>query len=150
VPQRQANFGIGTLGASQTYGKGVARDQAYPQQLEAMLRASGHNVRVINSGTNGETTGSMLRRLDRSVPTGTKLVLFQPGTNDGRKGEGDQRGSNVAAIEQRLAARGIKVILLEGMGRGYPRQPDGQHLTPEGYRALAAHLLPQVIAALGQ
>ena len=32
---------IVALGASNTYGKGVARNQAYPAQLEAILRARG-------------------------------------------------------------------------------------------------------------
>jgi acyl-CoA thioesterase-1 len=32
---------IVALGASNTYGKGVARNQAYPAQLEAILRAKG-------------------------------------------------------------------------------------------------------------
>jgi acyl-CoA thioesterase-1 len=35
------------LGASNTYGKGVARNQAFPAQLEAILRAKGLNVHVI-------------------------------------------------------------------------------------------------------
>jgi acyl-CoA thioesterase-1 len=34
------------------------------------------------------------------------------------------------------------------MLRGLPHQPDGQHLTPEGYRALAGRLAGQVAAAL--
>jgi acyl-CoA thioesterase I len=151
VPAHAASGIVVALGASNTYGKGVARNEAYPQQLEAMLRASGHNVRVVNSGINGETTGSMLARLDRSVPSGTKVVILQPGGNDNRKGEGEQRAANVAAIRQRLSARGIKVIVMENSAlHGFPRQPDGQHLTPEGYRGLAQEFLPQVIAALGQ
>ena len=32
------------LGASNTYGKGVQRDQAYPAQLEAVLRSRGYSV----------------------------------------------------------------------------------------------------------
>ena len=32
---------IVALGASNTYGKGVARSQAYPAQLEAILRGKG-------------------------------------------------------------------------------------------------------------
>ncbi|MEH2623113.1 lysophospholipase L1-like esterase [Bradyrhizobium sp. AZCC 1719] len=35
---------IVALGTSNTYGKGVARGQAYPAQLEAILRAEGANV----------------------------------------------------------------------------------------------------------
>ena len=53
---------IVALGASNTYGKGVARNQAYPAQLEAILRAKGSNVRVVNAGINGDTTEGMLGR----------------------------------------------------------------------------------------
>ncbi len=55
------------LGASNTYGKGVARSEAYPAQLEKILRAKGISVRVINAGVNGEKTASMLSRLDRGA-----------------------------------------------------------------------------------
>jgi acyl-CoA thioesterase-1 len=40
---------IVALGASNTYGKGVARNQAFPAQLETILRAKGLNVRVLNA-----------------------------------------------------------------------------------------------------
>jgi acyl-CoA thioesterase-1 len=136
---------IVALGASNTYGKGVARNESYPAQLEAMLRAKGLNVRVINAGVNGDTTGGMLSRLSSAVPPGTRVVIIQPGSNDMRKGVGDQVGANLAAIQNRLAARGITVIMAaNSMNRGLPHQPDGQHLTPEGYRMLATTLLPEV------
>src|ERR1700720_2223718 len=92
------------LGASNTYGKGVARNEAYPAQLEAMLRAKGIDAHVINAGINGDTTGRMLSRLG-AVPAGTKIVILQPGGNDARKGQG-HGAENVAAITSRLAARG--------------------------------------------
>jgi acyl-CoA thioesterase I len=66
------------LGASNTFGKGVSRSQSYPAQLEELLRARGLNVRVINGGINGDTTGGMLARLDRVVPKGTSIVSFSP------------------------------------------------------------------------
>jgi acyl-CoA thioesterase-1 len=145
----QAATIIVALGASNTYGRGVARSEAYPAQLEALLRAKGRAVRVINAGINGNTTGAMLQRLG-SVPNGTAVVILQPGGNDRRKGREDDRAGNVAAIESRLAARGIKVITLEnGMFHSLPHQPDGQHLTPEGYRMLAQAIEGQVEAALG-
>src|SRR6476469_7197465 len=78
------------LGASNTYGKGVERNQAYPAQLEAILRAKGANVRVVNAGINGDTTEGMLQRLDRTVPNGTSAVILQPGGNDRRKGSPDR------------------------------------------------------------
>jgi acyl-CoA thioesterase I len=148
-------FAVGTahattvvaLGASNTFGKGVSRSQAYPAQLEALLRSKGLNVRVVNAGVNGDTTGGMLARLDRVVPKGTSVVILQPGGNDRRKLASD----NAPAIQSRLSAMGIKVVMLpNGMLHGFPHQPDGQHLTPEGYHMLAEELVGQVAAALGK
>jgi acyl-CoA thioesterase I len=144
---------IVALGASNTYGKGVARGQDYPAQLEAMLKARGHDARVINAGINGDTTAGMASRLESSVPAGTRVVVLQPGGNDRRRGEAAGREGNIGAMVSRLRARGVKVVMLErplaGMG---PQllQPDGMHLTPEGYQRLAARVLPQVMAQLGR
>jgi acyl-CoA thioesterase I len=70
-----------------------------------------------------------------------------------RKGAAASAGGNVATIVARLNVRGIKVIMLErplaGMAEAL-RHPDGQHLSAEGYRALAARVLPQVTAAIGR
>jgi acyl-CoA thioesterase I len=140
---------IVALGASNTYGKGVARNQAYPAQLEAILRAKGHTVRVINAGINGNTTRQMLARLD-SATRSASLVILQPGGNDRRKGEGDTT-QNIAEILSRLGARGVRVVMMEnGMFRGLPKQPDGQHMTPEGYRMLAEAIAGQVEGSLGR
>ena len=142
---------IVALGASNTFGKGVARNQAYPAQLEAILRARGHDARVINAGVNGETTGAMLRRLDQVVPKGTTVVILQPGGNDRRKGTEADRAASIAEIQSQLKGRGIRLIMLENnMLHGLPHQPDGQHLTPEGYRMLAESLAAQVASAIGR
>lgn len=133
------------FGASNTFGKGVSRSQSYPAQLEALLRARGLDVRVINAGINGDTTGGMLARLDHVVPRETSVVILQPGGNDRRKLAPD----NTPAIQNRLSAMGIKVVMIpNGMLQGLPHQPDGQHLTPEGYHMLAEELVGQVVAAL--
>jgi len=135
------------LGASNTYGKGVARNEAFPAQLENILRAKGLNCRVINAGINGDTTEGMLRRLDRAVPNGTSAVILQPGGNDRRKGSPDR----TAEIQSRLSARGIPVIMLPNNAlSGLPHQPDGQHLTPEGYHMLAESLASRVAGAIGR
>ena len=154
---------IVALGASQTNGKGVAREDAYPAQLERLLRQRGLEASVANQGVDGDTSADIAARLDAAVPDGTTMVILQPGTNDrsarGRRGgvsEEDTR-ANVEAMLAKLRARDIKVILL-----GYPgggggpiakkhgatwfgqirlpeslRQPDGQHYTREGYALLA-------------
>jgi acyl-CoA thioesterase-1 len=149
LPARGAT--VVAIGASNTFGKGVARGQTFPAQLEALLRARGYNVKVVNAGINGETTEEMLVRLDRTVPKGASVVILQPGGNDRRKGIGYQRSANISAIESRVAARGARVVLVENnMFRGLPHQSDGIHLTPEGYRMLANSILPDVAAALAR
>jgi acyl-CoA thioesterase-1 len=144
------------LGASNTAGKGVAPQQAYPAQLEALLRGKGYNGGVVNAGINGDTTAGMLARLDASVPNGTRVVILQPGGNDMRRRRGGgpgERADNINQIVARLRSRGIQVVMLENeMLQAVPaqyHQPDGQHLTPEGYRLLASWLVPQVAPALG-
>lgn len=136
------------LGASNTYGKGVARSEAYPAQLQAMLRAKGRAVTVVNAGINGDTTDHMRARLDGLLTRDTVAVILQPGGNDARKGHTDTN-ANVEAMRARIAQRGIKLIWLpNNMLHGLPRQPDGQHLTPDGYRSLAQSLAPEVESAL--
>ena len=138
------------LGASNTRGKGVAPGQAYPAQLEAILRARGKKVSVVNAGINGDTTDNILARMDRLISKDTKVVILQPGGNDRRKGKTDER-SNVDAIQSRLTARGIALVMLpNNMLSGKPHQPDGQHLTPEGYHQLAEELTASVEGALGR
>ena len=135
------------LGASNTYGKGVARNQAFPAQLEAILRAKGLNVRIINAGINGDTTEGMLRRMDGVVSKGVSAVILQPGGNDRRKGSPDR----TAEIQSRLSARGVSVIMVPNSAlHGLPHQPDGQHLTPEGYHMLAESLAAQVAGVIGR
>ncbi|HUN97627.1 MAG TPA: GDSL-type esterase/lipase family protein [Bradyrhizobium sp.] len=133
------------LGASNTAGKGVSPQQAYPAQLEAMLRARRLDVTVVNAGISGDTTGGMMARLDSAVPKGTRVVILQPGGNDLRKG----RQNYTAEIVGRLHAMGVKVVMLPNtMFRGKPHQVDGMHLTPEGYRMLAQQLVGPVASAL--
>lgn len=140
---------IAALGASQTYGMGVARSQAYPAQLERLLKAAGHRVRVVNLGRNGDTTGGMMARLG-SVPRNARIVILQPGGNDWRQGVVGERQGNIADIENRLQGQGIQVIKVENyVFRGLERGPDGQHLSPAGHLTLAESLLPQVEGALG-
>jgi acyl-CoA thioesterase-1 len=72
---------------------------------------------------------------------------LQSGGNDRRKGRPDR----TADIQSRLSGRGIPVIMLgNSMLRGLPHQPDGQHLTPEGYHMLAESLASQVSGAIGR
>lgn len=140
------------LGASNTYGKGVSRGEDYPAQLQAMLAAKGNSARVVNAGINGDTVVGMAARLDGALTSDTRVVIFQPGGNDARKGvSAADTAAATAQIEAKLRARNIRMVTMpNSMLRPHPHQADGQHLTPEGYRGLAAAILPQVVSALGR
>ncbi len=151
-----APLNIVALGASNTAGRGqgnhpggVSRDQAFPAQLEAMLRAKGIDAHVRNAGVAGDTTAGMLRRMDSAVPNGTQIVILQTGGNDAPRGVGGDTAANTAQITSKLQARGIKVILLNpgAYAPSSTRDPDGEHYNAQGHAAVAAGLLPQVIAA---
>src|SRR5690348_15338102 len=62
-----ASLRIVAIGASNTSGWGVQSGYAYPERLQAMLRAKGINAEVKNAGIPMETTNGMLARIDRDV-----------------------------------------------------------------------------------
>jgi acyl-CoA thioesterase-1 len=149
----QARAQVVCLGASNTAAHSVSAQEAYPAQLEALLRAKGYAGHVANEGVSGDTTASMLSRLDRAVPAGTRVVVLQPGGNDARRGVPGEREGNVADIVERLKGRQIAVVMVENQMLGaLVRQgygTDGIHLTATGYHLLALQLLPDVARALG-
>ena len=146
---------IVAFGASNVAGKGVSPSQAWPAQLEAMLKAKGYNVQVKNAGKSGDTTSGMLHRLNFAVPSGTKIVILDMGggyfNNQKLNAASQAKGkSDMDAIQTQLKSRGITVIpeLTSGVPLAY-KQTDKIHLTPEGHKLVATHLLPKVISALG-
>ena len=58
------------LGDSLTAGLGLPPDQAFPDVLQAALKAKGCDVEVINAGVSGDTAADGLARYDWSVPEG--------------------------------------------------------------------------------
>jgi len=106
------SIGIVALGDSNTAGFGVGRDQAFPAQLERLLRAAGHDVQVWNAGVSGDTFEAMLARLDRYVPDGMRVVILQGGYNDLlRRSNPAWIAGYIQAIVSRLRARQIDVVL---------------------------------------
>jgi acyl-CoA thioesterase-1 len=91
----------------------------------------------------------MLARLSRVVPDGTKIVILQFGGNDLRRNISPAaRQANIASIQQELRKRGIRMVQADGLVRSAQAaglvQPDHIHLTAEGYRRVAAQLLPSI------
>jgi acyl-CoA thioesterase I len=141
------------FGASNFEGHGVSRLEAFPAQLETMLRAKGFKVRVKNAGVYGDTSARMLARLNSSIPAGTKVVILDASgefLNDYLHGVSEQEGqANLATMAATLQSRGIVVI--KESTQDLPvedRQADGRHLTAAGHRIVAARLVDEVAAAL--
>lgn len=141
---------IVAIGASNTQGWYVGHQGAYPARLALLLKARGIDAEVINAGIPFDTTGAMLRRLDRDVPGGTSLVILQPGGNDRRFfGTQQQRAANIAAMQRRLGERSIKVIVYDDEIPLRYYALDLIHLTSEGHDMIAAALLPRVLSEIG-
>jgi acyl-CoA thioesterase-1 len=169
APQLLAQpIGIVALGDSNTAGFGVGRDQAFPAQLERLLRAAGHDVQVWNAGVSGDTFEAMLARLDRYVPAGMRVVILQGGYNDLlRRSNPAWIAGYIQAIVSRLRGRHIDVVLC---GFFYPdwdkvgmavaeyygavfvdgsscydhghRSFDGLHMNRYGHQVVATRLFP--------
>jgi len=77
---------IVVLGDSLSAGFGLPVEQAFPERLEAALKAKGVAVSVVNAGVSGDTASGGLGRLDWSVPQGTDAVILELGANDALRG----------------------------------------------------------------
>ena len=167
--------GIVAIGDSNTAGYGVARHQAFPARLEALLRSAGYDVQVWNAGVPGDTFGSISARLDRYVPDGIQIVIVQGGYNDVlRRTDANSIVAYLGSILSRLRARGIHVVLCgffypdwdaagATLARNYGavfvdggscydnryRGGDGLHMSAAGHQVVAARLLPLVESLLG-
>ncbi|MEO1280405.1 MAG: arylesterase [Pseudomonadota bacterium] len=74
------------FGDSLTAGFGLKPSQSFPAQLEVALRKAGRNVRVLNAGVSGDTTGAGLSRFDWAVPPDADAVILELGANDALRG----------------------------------------------------------------
>ncbi len=104
------------LGDSLTAGYGLAADEAVPAVLERLLREEGLEVRLINAGVSGDTSGGGLARLEWSLAENPDAAIVELGANDGLRGMSpEQMERNLDSILRTLAERGIEV-LFTGMG----------------------------------
>jgi acyl-CoA thioesterase-1 len=101
------------LGDSLTAGYGLGPGEAFPNKLQALLRAKGLSVDINNAGVSGDTSSGGLERLDWSVPDGTDGVILCLGANDMLRGIAPEiTEKNLVAIVAKLKARKIAVLLV--------------------------------------
>lgn len=130
---------IVAFGDSLTAGLGLPQDQAFPAQLEAALKARGHDVTAINAGVSGDTASAALARLDWALPEDASAVIVELGGNDALQGippEGTKKA--LAEIIEKLKARGLPVLLA---GMEAPRNMGKDYV--EEFRAVYTDLAAQ-------
>jgi acyl-CoA thioesterase I len=121
---------IVAFGDSLMAGYGLGPGESFPEQLEAALRARGHDVTVANAAVSGDTASDGLARLEWSIPAEADIVIVELGANDALRGM-DPAATRQALSEivEKLKARG-QAVLLAGMlaprnlGHSYVEQFD--------------------------
>ena len=84
------------LGDSLTAGLGLPPGKAFPDQLQAALRAKGYDVDVVNAGVSGDTMEDGLARYDWSVPADANALIVELGANDMLRGLPPERDEDRA------------------------------------------------------
>ena len=74
------------LGDSLTAGLGLPPGKAFPDRLQAALRAKGWDVAVLNAGVSGDTAADGLQRYDWAVPADADALIVELGANDMLRG----------------------------------------------------------------
>jgi len=74
------------VGTSLTAGYGLDPDNAYPMMIQRKLDSAGMNIDVVNAGVSGETSASLLRRLDWLLRQPFEVIVIETGANDGLRG----------------------------------------------------------------
>jgi acyl-CoA thioesterase I len=160
-----ATVHIVAFGDSATAGFLVPRSDAYPAQLQLLLRKKGYDVVVANEGVNGDTLAGALHRFDIAIAPGTDIAIVEFGTNDLRSGASmNTVRARLTELIRSLRARGIEVLVI-GLGRldlsdvartnrilyaqwnlppGQYRARDGAHYNRQGYALVITQMLPQV------
>ena len=100
------------LGDSLTAGFGLPPGKAFPNRLEAALRAKGWDIKVVNAGVSGDTAADGLARYDWSVPQDADALIVELGANDMLRGlKPEATRATLAAILDKARAAHLPVLL---------------------------------------
>ncbi len=100
------------LGDSLTAGYGLQPGKAFPDRLEAALRAKGWDVKVINAGVSGDTAADGLARYDWSAPKDADALIIELGANDMLRGlKPEATKATLAAILDKARAAHLPTLL---------------------------------------
>jgi len=103
------------LGDSLTAGLGLPPGKAFPDRLQAALRARGLDVDVLNAGVSGDTAADGLGRYDWAVPANADALIVELGANDMLRGlEPEATKKALSAILDKAHATRL-LTLIAGM-----------------------------------
>ena len=134
------------LGDSLTAGLGLPPGKAFPDQLQAALRAKGYEVDVVNAGVSGDTMEGGLARYDWSVPAAANALIVELGANDMLRGLPPERTQvALTAILNKAAAAHLPTLLAgmraaPNLGAEYDKAFDA--IFPTAAKAFGAILYP--------
>jgi acyl-CoA thioesterase I len=112
VPAPAAAPRLLVLGDSLSAGYGLAHEDGFEVRLQQALKATGHDVSVIDGAVSGDTSAGGRARLDWVLADGADAAIVELGANDGLRGlSPSDMEVNLTAILDALAARHIPVLL---------------------------------------
>jgi acyl-CoA thioesterase-1 len=112
TPADAARMKIVAFGDSLVAGFGVKPSEGFVAQLEAALKARGHDVEIVNSGVSGDTALNGLERFDWAVPDDARAVILEFGANDGLTGKDPAATkATLDKILNRLGERKLPVLI---------------------------------------
>lgn len=110
---KAATINLVGFGDSLMAGYQLPPTDAFPDKLQAALKAKGLDVAISNAGVSGDTTSGGLARIDWSIPDGTDGVILELGANDALRGIApEETEKNLDAMIARLKERHISVLLV--------------------------------------
>ena len=122
---KQETVNLLAFGDSLVQGYGLATSDSFPAQLEAALRAEGHDVAITNAGSSGDTSETGAARLNWVLRPETDAVIVVLGANDALRGlDPAMTRRNLDDILSTLDAKGLPTLLAgmkapRNLGRDY-------------------------------